>query len=70
MKALEAFFGSFGIFLFGFISIPFVGATFGVNMTNAQGAKMGIAFFVLRFMWLYLCRHIFEWIKLLRRKPP
>jgi len=60
MRALEAFIGSAGVTLFGFISIPLVASFVGVNITQKQGAMMGAIFFVMRFIWLYILRVVFS----------
>ncbi len=61
MKLLEAIVGSFGILLFGVISIPIVGALSGVPINLAQGAQMSAIFFVGRIFWLYAVRYFFNW---------
>ncbi len=61
MKLLEAIVGSFGILLFGVISIPIVGALSGVAINLTQGAQMSAIFFVGRILWLYAVRRFFSW---------
>lgn len=60
MHALESLIGSFGIVLFGFISIPHIGGIYGVEITDLQGAQMSATFFVMRFGWLYFLRKVFD----------
>jgi hypothetical protein len=59
VKALEAFIGSFGILIFGFLSIPVAAAMVGAQVSASQGAQMSFIFFVLRFVWLYMLRRVF-----------
>jgi hypothetical protein len=60
MKALEAFIGSFGILLAGFLTIPLAAHLVGGSLTIAQGAGMSLLFFVARWLWLYSVRVYFE----------
>jgi hypothetical protein len=60
MNALEAFLGSFGIFLFGLVSIPVVLRLHGVRVTIRQNVFIGLTFFILRFFWLYFLREVFS----------
>ena len=56
---LEAFVASSGILIFGFISIPIAAHLVGVEINEAQGAKMSFIFFALRILWLLCVRAAF-----------
>lgn len=56
---LEAFVGSFGILIFGFVSIPLVGYFVGADITMDQGFGMSIIFFIARIFWLVIVRRLF-----------
>jgi hypothetical protein len=60
MNALESFIASLGIAAVGWLSIPLVGYAAGVYITAPQAAKMSGIFFVMRFVWLFLLRTMFE----------
>lgn len=60
MYAIEALIASLGIVLFGFISIPYIGGIYGVQITDLQGAQMSATFFVMHFVWLYALRKLFH----------
>ncbi len=59
VDVLEAFVASFGILIFGFISIPIAASIVGVSMSEAQGAKMSFLFFAMRIVWLLCVRATF-----------
>lgn len=61
MKALEAFVGTFGIALVGWITIPLAASVAGVEMSTTQAVTMSAVFFVGRFLWLLAVRHFFHW---------
>jgi hypothetical protein len=60
IKIIESLLGSFGIMVVGWATIPFAGYVAGVQITATQGFKMGLIFFVTRFLWLYALRFWFS----------
>lgn len=60
MNAMEALVGSLGILVASFVTVPLAAWLVGAHVTAAQGAGMGLLFFVLRFAWLWLVRVVFE----------
>jgi len=56
---LEAFIGSLGILVFGFLSIPLAAKWMGASITLDQGMGMSFIFFVSRFLWLLCLRAFF-----------
>ena len=58
----EAFVGSLGIFLAGFMTLPLAGFVAGVHVSMGQGAVMGLVLGVLRTIWFYVLR--ITWKKL------
>lgn len=57
---LEAVVASFGILIFGFVSIPVVAHFAGAMVSIDQGLVMSGIFFCLRVLWLALVRTIFS----------
>ena len=60
MKALEAFIGSIGIALVGWLTIPLAAGMAGVNIDLHQAVIMSAVFFFGRFLWLLALRSVFE----------
>jgi len=60
MKAIEAFIGTLGIAIVGWITIPLAAAVAGVEIATGQAVVMSAVFFVGRFLWLFGVRVFFS----------
>lgn len=60
MKALEAFVGTFGIAVVGWLTIPLAARVAGAQIEPSQAVVMSAVFFVGRFFWLLAVRHFFH----------
>lgn len=60
MRALEAFVGTVGIALVGWLTIPLAAAVAGVDISTGQALTMSAVFFIGRFLWLLAVRCVFH----------
>jgi len=62
----EAFIASLGILLFNIAAIPFLYMLVGANVSHMQSGLVSLLLLVLRVVWLYKLRVIFDnvWTKL------